>query len=424
VIETPGPDEAELAAILGESSVRSVYQPIIELDSGRAVGYEALARGPEGSPLERPDRLFSVARACGRLADLDWACRAAAVTAALEARLTPQHALFVNVEPEALGTPCPEAFEEVWSRAHRELRVVVEVTERALTARPAELLAALRKFRERGWGVAVDDIGADTRSLALMPLLRPDVIKLDLRLVQQRPTTGIAAIVTAVNAQRERTEAVILAEGIETERHLDTARAMGATLGQGWLFGRPGPLPVPLPVPPRPVPVADRSLHVAGSTPYQVVRRLREMRRGDKRLLLSMSLLLESQAVSLGHEAVIVGAFQHAERFTPTTHRRYTALATDAAFVGALGVDMDPRPAPGVRGATLAPDDPLLGEWSVIVLGPHFAGALVAVDLGDEGPDMERRFDFTLTYERELVVEAANSLMRRVVPLGEREQSL
>ena len=45
----------------------------------------------------------------------------------------------------------------------------------------------------------------------------------------------------AVNAHAERTGAVVLAEGIETEEHLATARALGATLGQGWYFGRPGP---------------------------------------------------------------------------------------------------------------------------------------------------------------------------------------
>jgi DICT domain-containing protein len=80
---------------------------------------------------------------------------------------------------------------------------------------------------------------------------------------------------------------------------------------------------------------------------------------------------------------------------------------------------MDAEPAPGVRGATIGEDDPLLGEWSVAVLGPHFAAALVAVDLGDQGPEMQRRFDFALTYDRDLVVEAASALMRRVQPLAQ-----
>jgi DICT domain-containing protein len=150
-----------------------------------------------------------------------------------------------------------------------------------------------------------------------------------------------------------------------------------------------------------------------------VVKAVREVRRGDKRLLLAISHLLENQAAGLGAEAVIVSAFQDAERFTKATQRRYSNLAGDAAFVGALGVGMDPEPTSGVRGAALELDDPLLGEWSVAVIGSHFAAALVAVDLGHDGPDYERLFNFALTYDRELVIEAANSLMQRVVPLGE-----
>ena len=53
------------------------------------------------------------------------------------------------------------------------------------------------------------------------------------------------------------------------------------------------------------------------------------------------------------------------------------------------------------------------------MLGPHFAGALVAVDLGDGGDDMERRFDYCLTYDRDLVIAAATVLMRRVEPLDD-----
>jgi DICT domain-containing protein len=119
--------------------------------------------------------------------------------------------------------------------------------------------------------------------------------------------------------------------------------------------------------------------------------------------------------MALGSGAVVISAFQSAERFTKRTSRRYTALAADAAFVGALGVAMDPEPAPGVRGSTVGPDDPLLGEWSIAVLGPHFAAALVALDNGDTGSDMDRGFDFALTYDRDLVIQAANSLLTRVL---------
>ena len=52
----------------------------------------------------------------------------------------------------------------------------------------------------------------------------------------------------------------------------------------------------------------------------------------------------------------------------------------------------------------------------MIVLTPHFAAALLARDLGDGGPDMERRFEYALTYRRDVVVRAAAALMSRVTP--------
>jgi diguanylate cyclase (GGDEF)-like protein/PAS domain S-box-containing protein len=420
----PAEDAAERAAaldaLLGGAGPRAVYQPIVELSSGDVVAYEALARGPEGSAVERPDRLFATARETGRLGELDWACSAAALRGALAAPLARPRRLFVNIEPEAVGLACPEHLVDVFDEAGEKLDVVLEITERALTARPADLLHLVDQVRTRGWGIALDDVGADVRSLALMPLIRPDVIKLDLRLVQEQPTTEIAEIVNAVNAERERTGALVLAEGIETDEHLHLARAMGATLGQGWLFGRPGPLAPPAQAPSAPITLTAVVEPSPDLSPYKLVTAARgDVRRADKRLLLALSMQLEHQAAALGESALIVAAFQTAERFTPLTRRRYTLLGADAAFVAALGVGMDAEPAPGVRGATLGDDDPLRGEWSVAVLGPHFAAALVAVDLGDTGPEMERRFDFSLTYDRALVVEAASALTRRVQPLGD-----
>jgi len=244
-----GPPEAagELALldrVLAQRAVRSVYQPLVELDTGATVAFEALARGPQGSALERPDLLFAAARRARRVTDLDIACRAAAVTGAQAAGLVPPYRLFVNAEPEALDgwRPGPST-----DSGQLPLTVIVELTERALAARPAQLLQSVTRIRSYGWGVALDDVGADPSSLALLPMLRPDVIKLDLRLVQQRATQEIASIMNAVHAEAERSGTLVLAEGLETEQHVQTARAFGATIGQGWFFGRPGPLPSPLP---------------------------------------------------------------------------------------------------------------------------------------------------------------------------------
>jgi len=87
-------------------------------------------------------------------------------------------------------------------------------------------------------------------------------------------------------------------------------------------------------------------------------------------------------------------------------------------LVGALGIGMADSPARGVRGASLAPDDDLAGEWTVVVVGSHYAGALIAKDCGDSGPERDRRFEFLVSHDRTLVLDAARSLLSRLVPLN------
>ena len=395
-----------------------MFQPIIELDSGDVVAYEALARGPEGTPLERPDLLFETGRDTGRLVELDWACRGAAFTEALEHGATAPLTVFVNVEPDALDAAVPEDLTGIWRRARGELRLGVEVTERSLTARPSELLEAVATIRRLGWGVVLDDVGADPRSLALMPLLRPDVVKLDLRLVQETPTAQIAQVVSAVNAYAERVGATVLAEGIETEDQLATALAVGASAGQGYLFGRPAPLPDELTPPAHAIEFLPPPPREWGATPFRLVRRSRDVRRGTRRLLSLISRQLEDQIRPQGETGVLLASFQEARFFDAATAERYSECARMAAFTAVFGAGLPRDPVPGVRGAALGVDDELRGEWVVSVLGPHFAGALVGKDLGDAGPQAARRFDFVPTYDRDLVIAIATNLMSRIAPLG------
>ena len=413
-------EDDELHRLLARGALRSVYQPIVELDSGATVGYEALARGPGGSVLENPDRLFAAAGRAGRLIELDRACQAAATAGARSAGLRTPWTLFVNVEPQSAaatvvapvvdadGGPGPGSM---------PCQIVVEFTERALIADPTTLLGMVARIRDREWGIALDDVGAHPDSLALLPLLQPDVIKLDLSLVQQRPSAQIAAIVNAVNAEAERSGSAILAEGIETEEHRDAAFAMGATLGQGWLLGRPAALPDPLPG----FTGTAIAVHASGGipptrTPFALAAAHREPRLSRKDLLIEISKHIEAQALHAGESAVVLATFQDARFFTPRTRDRYRLLAQHAAFVGALGQNMPAEPVPGLRGCVLDPDDPVVGEWDIAVIGPHYAAVLVARDLGDTGPDRERRFEFVLSHDRHLTIQIALALLDRVWP--------
>ena len=399
--------------VLRTRGVRTEFQPIVDLDTAAVVAYEALSRGPAG-PLERPDALFDAARAARRLAEVDELCRHVALASAIEAGIFAPHTLFVNVEPEVLESGRLADLVTLAEGAPGRLQIVLEITERALAARPAELLDTVRRLRAAGWRVALDDVGADDMSLAFMPLLRPDIVKLDLRLVQKRPGPAVAEIMNAVNAYAERTGAVLLAEGIENEVHVEMARALGARLGQGWMFGRPAPLPAPH------LPVGTLTLGPAAVTPlpaspFACLPADVPLRRSTKPLLIELSKFLEREAARLGSTCMVVAAFQEARHFTAPTATRYRELVERIGFVAAIGEGLGAEPVTGLRGSDLSPDDPVRGEWDIVVLAPHFAAALLARDLGDDGVDLERRFEFALTYDREVASTAAECLMSRVL---------
>ena len=410
-----------LEEVIRERSVVSIYQPIVDLTSPEheVVAYEALARGPKGSPVEFPDKLFGTARAAGRLAELDWVCRVAAVQGAMDAGLKAPYTLFCNMEPEAIDAPPPFDLRDTWERAKQEVRVMTEITERAMTDRPAELLSTAGGIRLAGWGIALDDVGADPASLALMPFLDPDVIKLDLRLIQDTPSEDLAEVVNAVNAEAERSNLTILSEGIETEEHERTSLAFGATLGQGWLYGKPAPLPSPLPEPTRQVQLLGRKLGARQARVSRIVGTIQSIRQGNKPILHSMSKHLETQARSLGETAVVLAIFEDAQFFSGATKERYEELARATSFVGVMGPGMSSEPAPGVRGANIDGNDELFDQWGIAVISPHFAAAFVARPVRGSDRNVaaaQRQYDFALTYNREFVVETARNMMSKITP--------
>jgi EAL domain-containing protein (putative c-di-GMP-specific phosphodiesterase class I) len=112
--------------VLEQGGVRSVFQPIVHLDSRVVVAYEALARGPAGS-LAAPDELFAEARRTGRLAQLDELCRRAAVSGAITAGVVAPQMLFVNIEPEVVDLDKLAELVDLAKTASGGLEVVLEI---------------------------------------------------------------------------------------------------------------------------------------------------------------------------------------------------------------------------------------------------------------------------------------------------------
>lgn len=403
---------ASVAGLLATGGIGCVYQPLVDLDTGRVLGHESLLRGPTGTPWASPLTLLEAARAEGRLAELESASLDVALDGAEPAGAT----LFVNVEPSTL-TEHPDVVLAALERRRPGIQVVVEITERALAADLAGVLAGAERLRAAGCAIALDDVGAEPESLAFIPLLRPEVVKLDLGLLRTLDDPGTITVAGAVRAYAEASGAEVVAEGIESAEDLTRAVVLGATLGQGWHWGRPTPRPGPEHHRPDRF-VAHPVTPLLRTTPHELTAHRLPMRRAPKRLLLPVSRTLELAAAQARVRPLLMACFQRAEHFTPGTVRRYRDLATHLPFVGALARNMPPTPATGVHGAALAPDDALAREWTVVVLGAHEAVGLIAREEPGEPTtdDGERQFSFAVTHDRALVTAAAQALAGRLAP--------
>ena len=408
--------DVTLASVLADG-LYCVFQPVVDLDSDAVAGYEALMRGPAGSALERPDQLLAEARRLGQLHVLDWAAREQAVGAARGAGLRLPLSLFVNAEPEALGAPGEE---QHW-RSFGDLRCYTEVTERALMHRPAELLRSIDRIREQDWGIALDDIGAAPESLGLMPLLRPDVLKLDMRLLARRPDRVTSNIVHAVMAQAAETGAAVVAEGIEDNRQLDLARGYGAHFGQGYLLGRPAPLPAHIVAARRAVPLLARiSDKALPPTPFAAVVDAAPTRQLSRDTMLELARQLLTQAVRLHPAPVVLMQLAEDENLTPELVRLLGAVARRSPLAAVLGGGPAVAGVPGLRVAPLGGTgrDPVTGfpfDLSVAVLSPYYTGALA----GRPQPDMTQgdsttAYDAALIFDRSTCVRVSTLLFTRL----------
>lgn len=403
--------------ILQRRSVRTLYQPIVDLTSMETVAFEALARGPEGSPLEAPDALFRTARDLGLTRELDWVCRAKAMDGALQNGMRGSTTLFVNVEPDVAATIPPPDLAPTIRQAERDLRVVLEVTERALLRRPAELLHWLSWARERWWGVALDDVGAHPDSLALMPFVNPDVIKLDFRYVRKEVLDADdERVLTAVADQAARTGATILAEGIETPEQLLRARQLGATLGQGWFFGRPAALPEARSSPCRAVPLLDIQPPRAVTSPYELVEEdagaPATLPEAHVRRLFAR---LEQRALLSREAPVVLGCFPPPPGPWGRPAERFTRLLGAAAFVGAVGIDVPAVIKDGFQTGPLDELETMSDEWVLAVIAPHHSEVAVAYDAGDRNEQGHRLLDVVSSTRRDIVAPVAELLMRKLV---------
>jgi EAL domain-containing protein (putative c-di-GMP-specific phosphodiesterase class I)/CheY-like chemotaxis protein len=223
-----------IRAIAERGGPAMVFQPIVDLTSGVAVGVEALARF--GSEPERgPDAWFADAAALGLGTDLELS----AIESALRhlSELDPSLILAVNVSAATMLRPAFRARLTAWPLG----RMSFEVTEHQPVDDYDALAEVTAHLREQGALVCVDDAGAGYASLRHILKLRPNVIKLDLTLVRDIDTDPVKrALASALTLFATELGAALTAEGIETAAELATLRALGVDFGQGYFIAQPG----------------------------------------------------------------------------------------------------------------------------------------------------------------------------------------
>jgi hypothetical protein len=245
--------------------------------------------------------------------------------------------------------------------------------------------------------------------------MRPDVVKLDLRLLRRQTPRHLSVVVNAVLAYRLDTDAAILAEGIETKDDRDLALTLGATFGSGFLLGSPGPLPDDTKPPLQAIPLAPAHELPSTTSPFDILQGRAKPHRMARSQLESISQLLTQRCQDLPEPPVLLAGLPSAIALDAPRRERLAALASHCAYTVAFGVGLPTEVAPGVVGIRVPPHDMLARQWLLVVLSPHFAVALLARACATGDPQTEQGpYDAVLTYDRQLVAETARNLLARV----------
>jgi len=239
--------EAGLRRALERGELRMVYQPIVDMSSGRHTGFEALMRwtSPELGevspavfiPVAEETGLihrfgaFALREACTQARRwLDEGRNDVVVSVNVSARQFYGHGLVDSVRQTLKEADLPPS--------HLDL----EITETALMGAEQEVIDILNELHGLGVSLSLDDFGVGYASLSQLKRLPIHKLKIDRSFVMDIPhDSDDAAIITAIIGMAEALGLSVVAEGVETRDQQAFLAALGCRSGQGYLFGRPGP---------------------------------------------------------------------------------------------------------------------------------------------------------------------------------------
>ncbi len=237
----------QLQDILLRERVRTDYQAIFRLQEGTVMAFEALSRGPRGSGLESAEDLFKAAEVNGLKVELDRLCRKRALLSS--GRIPSNAKIFVNTVPATMRDPQFRGKSLIDSLEKAQVdakRVVIEITEQEVIENHDMFRETMAYFTDLGMSFAVDDVGAGYSGLDTIAKLKPQYLKIDIKLVRDLDSKPVnVSMVKALVAIGHNIGAEVLAEGIQREEEAQILRAMGVDYGQGFLLAPPKAGPEP-----------------------------------------------------------------------------------------------------------------------------------------------------------------------------------
>lgn len=221
------------------------YQPIVEMETGRWIGAEALVRWRRSGGIVRPDKFIPTAEESGLITIIT--ARVAEIVAAdLPGILRLDPEFFVSINLSAVDLRSSGTIDLLHrilgSNGIRPRNVKVEATERGILQGQdtRDILAATRAM---GIEVAIDDFGTGYSSLSYLGTLALDALKIDKSFVETIGTDGATSqVVPHIIGMAQTLKLKIVAEGVENEMQAQTLKSQGVHQAQGWLFGRPMPI--------------------------------------------------------------------------------------------------------------------------------------------------------------------------------------
>lgn len=221
--------------IIRQGALDVATQPIFDLTNGRVFGFEALVRGSGMAAGATPTDLFVSALRTGRFAELEEACR----EHTLRADLVPPDPkrLFVNVD---LRRSLSSVRKWISERNLPPRRIALEVSEASVLDDPQASVDELQSCRELGMEVALDDVGEGFTGLRVLALFPWDYLKIDRRFLGRAASEPRhRRLLESIRDYAHGLDSRVVAEGIETDRHLALCAELGIRLGQGYLLARP-----------------------------------------------------------------------------------------------------------------------------------------------------------------------------------------